>query len=166
MVRALAPVLFLVFFALQSSPAPAGPVCGMGETPDPDHAKRLTAFADEIGLDHVRAFVGTISTINRTGRAPDCYLPKRKARDKGWRPGRDLCRTQPGAAIGAYPFQNREKLLPRRYEGSYRIADLDYACGDRGARRLVYVRDAPGRWLIWVTLDHYKSYIKVPGPEE
>ena len=58
-------------------------------------------------------------------------MPKRKARAKGWRPGRDLCRTQAGAAIGAYPFENREKLLPRRYEGAYRIADLDYACGDR-----------------------------------
>ncbi len=164
MARLLAPLLFLFIFAVPSAAAQADPVCGMAETPDPAHMERLTAFAEEIGLDYVRAFVGAVSTIQRTGRAPDCYWPKRKARAQGWRPGRDLCRTQPGAAIGAYPFQNREKLLPRRYEGSYRIADLDYACGDRGARRMVYVRDAPGQWLIWVTLDHYKSYIKVPGP--
>ena len=151
---------------LWSGHGQAAEVCGVGEPADPAHSERLTRFAGKIGLDHVRAFAGAVSTINRTGRAPDCYLPKRTARAQGWRPGGDLCRVRVGTAIGAYPFENREKLLPRRYEGAYRIADLDYACGDRGARRLVYVRDAPGKWLMWVTLDHYKSYIKVPGPPD
>ena len=162
--RRLALVLFIL--AGLAGPAQAAEVCGAAEPADPDHSERLQRFAEKIGLRHAEAFAGAAATINRTGRAPDCYLPKREARRKGWSPGQDLCRIRDGLAIGAYPFENREKLLPRRYEGSYRIADLDYACGDRGARRLVYVRDAPGAWLMWVTLDHYKSYIKVPAPAD
>ena len=37
-------------------------------------------------------------------------------------------------------------------------ADLDYAGGSRGARRLVWSSDG----LRWVTLDHYRSFREVP----
>ncbi len=166
--RRLPAVLLLLGLVL--GPAAASPVqaadfvCGNQEPVEPALAEHLTDFAESIGLRHPRAFAGAVATIQRTGRAPDCYLSKRQARAKGWSPGRDLCVSALGSAIGAYPFENREGLLPRIHEGSYRIADLDYDCGRRGAKRLIYVRDAPGRWLVWVTLDHYKSYVKVPAP--
>jgi guanyl-specific ribonuclease Sa len=37
-------------------------------------------------------------------------------------------------------------------------ADLDYACGRRGAKRLVFSSDG----LIYVTLDHYQTFRQVP----
>ena len=37
-------------------------------------------------------------------------------------------------------------------------ADLDFNCGKRGARRLVWSSDG----LIYVTTDHYQSFREVP----
>lgn len=138
--------------------------CGASYPIAQSHEGKLRAFATHIGLDRVRAFLGTVSSIIETGLAPPCYLRKDEAKARGWRPGEDLCSVDTGIAIGAYPFENREGRLPRMYEGMYRIVDLDYACGKRNARRLIYVEGQPGEWLIWVTLDHYKSYTMVPGP--
>lgn len=144
------------------------PVCGIGEpVPDP-LSVHLLETAEDLGLRHPRAFAGVVATIQQTGRAPECYLTKRQARLKGWRRGTDLCLiatpAKGGIAIGGTVFENREGLLPERYEGRYRIADLDFDCGRRGAKRLVYVRDAPGTWLFWVTLDHYDSFIALTPP--
>ncbi len=140
-------------------------VCGSTYPVSPAYEQKLRDFASQIGLDRVRAFLGTIGSILETGHAPSCYLRKDEAEARGWNPGSDLCQIETGLAIGAYPFENREGLLPRTYEGDYRIADLDYACGKRNARRLIYVEGQPGQWLFWVTLDHYKTYIAVPSPQ-
>lgn len=161
------PLLFcFVLFALLPFDARSegSVVCGSGYPSVAAYEDTLKRFARKIGLDRIRAFVGTVSSIVETGFAPPCYLKKNEARARGWRPGKDLCAVDTGLAIGSYPFQNREGLLPRDYEGSYRIADLDYACGKRNARRLVYVEGRPGEWLMWVTMDHYASYIMVPRP--
>lgn len=157
--------VFCVLVTLPSHLRAADPaVCGASYPIAQSYEEKLRTFAARIGLDRVRAFLGTVSSIIETGHAPPCYLRKDEAKAKGWRPGDDLCRVDTGIAIGAYPFENREGRLPRAYEGTYRIADLDYACGKRNARRLIYVEGKPGEWLIWVTLDHYKTYIMVPGP--
>ncbi|MEQ9488928.1 MAG: ribonuclease domain-containing protein [Alphaproteobacteria bacterium] len=167
MVRILRPLLLVacLIFVLPGRAGAAEPVvCGSTFPVSATYEEKLRDFATRIGLDRVRAFLGTISSIVETGYAPTCYLRKDEAQARGWNPGDDLCRIETGLAIGAYPFENREGLLPRAYEGSYRIADLDYACGKRNARRLVYVEGQAGEWLFWVTLDHYKSYIPVPSP--
>lgn len=106
--------------------------------------------------------MGTISHVSATGRLPDCYLTKRAAEALGWRPGSDLWRVAPGAALGGDAFGNREGRLP---PGRYLEADLDYAGGRRGPVRLVFERDGKGRWEQWVTTDHYNSFHKVPDPQ-
>ena len=112
----------------------------------------------------LEAFVAVADAIHATGRLPACYLTKRAAEARGWRPGGDLWRAAPGAAIGGDRFGNREGSLPSRYDGRYREADLDYAGGHRGAKRLIYVEGGRGQWLQWLTTDHYRHFHKLPEP--
>lgn len=118
----------------------------------------LRQFASLLGLADVEGFVETVETIRATGRLPERYLTKREADREGWRPGDDLCRWAPGHAIGGNRFGNREGRLPDDRRRRWTEADLDYDCGRRGARRLVFSDDG----LIFVTLDHYETFIQVP----
>jgi len=104
----------------------------------------------------------TIWHVHMTGRLPACYLTKRAARDRGWRPGTNLWQVAPGTAIGGDRFSNREGRLPAAYR--YVEADLDYRGGHRGAKRLVFARSTRGRWRLWVTVDHYRTFVRVPAP--
>jgi hypothetical protein len=156
-----------VLFALGVScalaaPAAAQQVCGSSVGVPEAEARVLVPFAEGLALKHPRAAAGTIWHVHATGRLPDCYLRKRDAEEHGWRPGSDLWRAAPGAAIGGDAFGNREGRLPAR--NRYVEADLDYAGGRRGAARLVFARETKGRWLIWVTADHYRTFREVPAP--
>jgi ribonuclease T1 len=142
--------------------AAAQEVCGSAIAVPEAQARALIAFAEARRLRHARAAVGTIWHVHATGRLPDCYLAKRAAEQRGWRPGGDLWRAAPGTAIGGDRFGNREGRLPDR--NRYVEADLDYAGGRRGAARIVFANNTKGRWLIWVTTDHYRSFHEVPPP--
>jgi hypothetical protein len=143
-------------------PAAAEEVCGSAVSVPEAPARALASFAERAGLKHARAAAGTMWHVHETGRLPACYLTKRQAEERGWRPGSDLWRVAPGHAIGGDGFGNREGRLPPR--NRYAEADLDYAGGRRGAARLVFVRDGKGRWLQWVTTDHYRTFREVPAP--
>ncbi len=125
-------------------------------------AGELEDLAGALGLRDVAGFARAVESVCRTGRLPERYLTKREARARGWRPGRDLCRVAPGRVIGGDRFGNREGLLPEKPGRVWYEADLDFACGRRGARRLVFSDDG----LVFVTLDHYRSFRRVPCPEE
>jgi ribonuclease T1 len=119
---------------------------------------RLRAFAREVGLADIGGFVETIDSLDRTGRLPPRYLAKEEAEGLGWKPGGDLCRVAPGRSIGGDRFGNREKRLPETKGRRWYEADLDFSCGRRGAKRLVYSSDG----LRFVTTDHYESFREVP----
>jgi ribonuclease T1 len=123
---------------------------GVGERPGPIAA--LAAFDDPAGVQAV------IETVRQTGRLPDHYVTKREAEALGWRPGSDLCDVAQGRVIGGDRFQNREGRLPDAQGRRWFEADLDFACGRRGAKRLVYSSDG----LIYLTVDHYESFVEVP----
>jgi hypothetical protein len=143
----------------------AGPsVCGLPQTVEGPEDPALADFARAEHLEFVAAFVAVVDALEATGRLPDCYLDKRRAEARSWHGGEDLWDIVPGAAIGGDRYQNRNGALPAQYDGRYREADLDYAGGHRGADRLLYVEAAPGRWLVWVTLDHYRHVARVPVP--
>ena len=118
----------------------------------------LRAFATQAGLRDVAGFVETVNALRETKRLPPRYLSKQEAERRGWRPGDDLCRVAPGQAIGGDRFGNFEKRLPEARGRSWREADLDFACGRRGARRLLWSSDG----LVYVTVDHYESFRRVP----
>lgn len=119
---------------------------------------QLRLFAREVGLRDVEGFVMTVTALRQDGRLPDRYVTKRDASRAGWRPGDDLCRVAPGKAIGGDRFGNRERRLPAAAGRVWYEADLDFNCGRRGARRLVWSNDG----LIYVTTDHYETFRPVP----
>jgi hypothetical protein len=119
---------------------------------------RLDAFAREVGIADVAGFAETVESLQRTGRLPARYVTKEEAASLGWKPGGDLCKVAPGKAMGGDRFGNREKKLPERAGRRWQEADLDYACGRRGAKRLVFSSDG----LIFVTPDHYRTFHQVP----
>ena len=116
---------------------------------------RRAASAEEALQALIR---GSVLSVRRDGRLPARYVDKREAERLGWRPGEDLCRVARGRAIGGDHFGNYERRLPERQGRSWREADLDLACGRRGARRLVFSSDR----LVYVTTDHYQSFREVP----
>lgn len=115
-------------------------------------------FAQRIGLRDVTGFVEAVASIRERGRLPPRFITKNDAERAGWRPGDDLCRSSPGRAIGGDNFGNREGRLPRASGRRWFEADLDFNCGRRGARRLLFSSDG----LIFVTLDHYDTFRQVP----
>ena len=137
-------------------------VCASTPQLDHSHRERLEKFARQMKLAYADAFVNTTININKTGELPHCYLSKTRARKKGWQPGTSLWESAPGHSIGGSRFGNYEGRLPKKYEGRYVEADLDFDGNRRGANRLVFVKGQPGKWLMWVTVDHYDSFKKVP----
>ena len=118
----------------------------------------LAAFARKVGLSDIDGFVSAIGALDRSGQLPGRFIAGTQAEKQGWKPGADLCKTAPGKSIGGERFLNRERRLPDKPERIYREADLDYACGPRGAKRLVFSNDG----LRFVTVDHYRSFHEVP----
>jgi ribonuclease T1 len=118
----------------------------------------LAAFARQEHLRDVTGFIATVRALDESGELPaDRYVTKQQAERKGWHGG-DLCRFAPGRAIGGDVFRNAQGLLPNRHGRQWHEADLDYACGSRGAKRLVFSTDG----LKYVTVDHYQSFQPVP----
>ena len=117
----------------------------------------LAAFAREVGLRDVGDFVETVQSVRNSGRLPARYVTKDEAREHGWRGG-GLCAVWPGHAIGGDVFRNFGGALPIAPGSGYREADLDASCRERGPKRLIFSSD--GR--IYVTVDHYKSFVPVP----
>jgi hypothetical protein len=124
---------------------------GVGGGGQPASQLAGQAFEDPAGVQAV------IETVRATGRLPDHYVTKREAEALGWRPGSDLCDAAPGRVIGGDRFGNREGLLPEAPGRRWYEADLDFDCGRRGAKRLVFSNDG----LIFVTVDHYESFVEV-----
>ncbi len=118
----------------------------------------LRAFGRSLGLRDLDGFVAAVETIRTEGRLPERWITKRQAQRLGWRPGEDLCDVAEGRAIGGDRFGNREGRLPDRRGRRWTEADLDFDCGRRGAKRLVFSSDR----LIFVTVDHYDSFHEVP----
>ena len=151
-----------LFFLFAAAPASAAALCGSGEPARSPQDPALVAFAHAVGIADAEAFRGVADYLHaHHGALPRCYLSKRRAEDLGWHPGGDLWQVAPGAAIGGDRFANREARLPARWNGRYLEADLDYAGGHRGIKRLIFVRgmgEGEEEWLLFVTTDHERNF--------
>ena len=102
-----------------------------------------------------------LKTLNETDNKKllPKFITKNRARKLGWKPGKDLWAFEKlrGKSIGGDAFGNREGRLP---DGKriWHEADLDYAGGRRGPKRIVYSNDGLRR----ITVDHYKNFKEVP----
>ncbi|MDR2145028.1 MAG: hypothetical protein LBE91_01025 [Tannerella sp.] len=98
-----------------------------------------------------------VEYVREHGKLPDYYITKSDAGKQGWEASKgNLCDILPGRAIGGDRFGNRERQLPDKKGRQYFEADLNYNCGNRGADRLIFSNDG----LIFVTRDHYKTFIQ------
>jgi ribonuclease T1 len=141
MVRVLALLLLLAGPALALSPGELG------------------EFARRVGIEDAGGFAEAISELRATGQLPPRYVTKTQAEREGWSPGRNICKVLPGKAIGGDAFHNAERRLPEKPGRRWREADLDTPCrSSRGPKRLVFSSDG----LQFVTVDHYKSFTRVP----
>ena len=137
-------------------------VCGLNLDLDAPNEQGIYAQAMALDLDYPTATANTILWLEQNSSLPSCYLDKAQASAKGWRGGPLWEKLGRGTAIGGSAFENREGLLPARYNGRYFSADLDYDGKRRGAARLIYVIDATGEQdLFWITLDHYASFTPI-----
>jgi hypothetical protein len=116
----------------------------------------LAEFASRVGLRDVPGFVETVRGLRDTGHLPARYVTKPAAQAHGWHGG-GLCTVWPEHVIGGDPFGNFGGALP---DGGrlYHEADLDSSCAQRGPKRLVFSQDG----AIYVTVDHYNTFTKVP----
>ena len=147
--RTLATLFLALVLVLPAGLSPGVAVAGEAE---------VAAFAQEQGLEDVEGFVEAVTSVRRTGRLPARWLTKDAAQREGWRPGRDLCDSAPDRAIGGDRFGNRERRLPMAKGRTWREADLDFDCGRRGAKRLLFSSDG----LVYLTTDHYETFEEVP----
>jgi ribonuclease len=123
--------------------------------PSPASPQQLADFAGGVGLHQVGPFVDTVIALRTTGGLPERYVTKEASRSHGWHGG-GLCTVWPGHVIGGDPFGNFGGQLPAGHR--YFEADLDSTCRQRGPSRLIYSSDG----LIFVTIDHYRSFVPVP----
>lgn len=141
----------------------AAQVCGHDLGLDGPEVERLLAFGEAQGLRFPYAFAQVTTYLWLIGELPDCYMTKSVARGKGWKnAGTTVDDIDRGGAIGGDTFGNREGRLPQRPRGRYVEADLDYVRGNRGAARLVYDRELTDQGFIWLTVDHYDSFQRIP----
>ncbi len=102
-----------------------------------------------------------LRALNETNnkKLPPKFVTKSQARKLGWKPGKDLWASEKlkGKSIGGDAFGNREGRLPNG-KRIWHEADLDYAGGRRGAKRIVYSNDGLRR----ITVDHYQTFKEVP----
>ncbi|WP_420820609.1 ribonuclease domain-containing protein [Serratia microhaemolytica] len=109
-------------------------------------------------IDQLTEQQHVIHYLQQHQRLPDYYVTKQQAREQGWDARRgNLCQVLPGKAIGGDRFFNREGQLPMVKGRQWREADINYRCGHRGSDRLLYSNDQ----LIFVTHDHYQSFIRI-----
>ncbi len=132
-------------------------VAGPGNAQPSADPQTLAAFAESVGLREVGLFVETVESLRTANRLPPRYVTKDEARAHGWHGG-GLCAVSPGHMIGGDKFNNFGAALPAVSGRIYREADLDGDCRSRGAKRLIFSSD--GR--IYVTLDHYSTFVPVP----
>ncbi len=126
------------------------------QTPAADR-QGLADFARRIGLHDVDAFVDVVLSLHSDHRLPAGYVTKGDAKAHGWHGG-GLCTLWPGRMIGGDVFHNFAGRLPAMPGRIYREADLDATCRSRGPKRLIFSNDG----LIYVTIDHYNTFLRVP----
>jgi len=117
----------------------------------------LAEFARQERLRDVPAFVATVQTLREAGHLPEAYVTKKAATEHGWHGG-GLCEAWPGHVIGGDVFDNSRRQLPSNPGQVWHEADLDETCYSRGPERLIFSDNG----LIYITVDHYRSFARVP----
>jgi SPP1 gp7 family putative phage head morphogenesis protein len=91
-------------------------------------------------------------------KLPDHYITKEQAYHLGWIPkDGNLYDVAPGKVIGGDIYENRNGHLPMEDGRIWYEADINYSDGYRALHRILYSNDG----LIFVTYDHYKTFVEI-----
>jgi ribonuclease T1 len=116
------------------------------------------SFNPRVGEKELVLILRALNETNNK-KLPPQFVTKSRAKKLGWKPGKDLWASDKlkGKSIGGDAFGNREGRLPNG-KRVWHEADLDYAGGRRGPKRIVYSNDGLRR----ITVDHYATFREVP----
>ncbi len=94
---------------------------------------------------------------------PDYYITREEAEELGWVNWKgNLDNVAPGYMIFGGIYKNRHKILPSQEGRIWYEADINYTGGYRNTERVVFSNDG----LVFVTYDHYETFIEVIGEEQ
>lgn len=91
------------------------------------------------------------------GSLPDYYISEDQAHLLNWKRGRSLDQYAKGKMITMGRYYNYNGHLPEAYGRVWYEADINYNSGRRNTQRIVWSNDG----LVFVTYDHYQSFIEV-----
>ena len=104
-----------------------------------------------------------VESLQETGSLPSNYITKDQAVAAGWKPGKALGNSVPGAQIGGDEFDNSSGLLPDARFRTWYEADLGVnnmmSRAKQPGWRLLYSNDG----LTYVTSDHYETSYQLPN---
>ena len=96
--------------------------------------------------------------LKNYGQLPSNYITKDEAKTYGWISQKgNLSTVAPGKAIGGDRYFNGDGHLPSAPGRIWYEADINFSSGFRTPERIVYSSDG----LIFVTYDHYESFVEV-----
>lgn len=93
------------------------------------------------------------------GTLPSYYLSEAEYRALGWKPSNSPSAYAPGMMLTRGIYRNWNKHLPDAPGRIWYEADLNYYTGKRNKHRMIWSNDG----LLFVTYDHYTSFIEVIG---
>jgi len=137
----------------------------MAETPSPRpplhpfcRCKIKPMEAISAGYATQEGTLGADYWLKEYGRLPGKYITKDEAESGGWIPREgNLDSLFPGKIVGGDEYSNRDGHLPLAAGRIWYEADINYPGGFRGIERVVYSNDG----LVFVTYDHYESFMEV-----
>ncbi len=92
------------------------------------------------------------------GKLPPNYISYQDAKKAGWENKKgNLNKVVPGKMLARGRYWNRGGHLPETPWRIWYEADINYKWGFRGNDRILYSNDG----LIFVTYDHYKTFIEI-----
>lgn len=96
--------------------------------------------------------------LKKYGVLPDYYLTLEQAKGLGYNNKKgNLGDVAPGCMLTKGKYANYNDHLPKQFGRIWYEADINYVYGYRGGERIVFSNDG----LIFVTYDHYKTFIEI-----
>lgn len=114
----------------------------------------VAGYATELGT------MGADWWLYYLNELPHYYISKAEAHEKGWNNLRgNLAEVALNTMIFGGIYSNKKKVLPHKENRIWYEADINYTGGYRNKQRIVFSNDG----LIFVTYDHYETFIEIIG---
>lgn len=95
--------------------------------------------------------------LKKYGKLPEYYISGEALQVLGWRWGKAPSKYAPAKMVTMGIYRNENGHLPSLPGRVWFEADINYTSGKRNAQRIVWSSDG----LIFVTYDHYQTFIEV-----